>query len=43
MPLITEEIWQALRHTGESFMIAKFRIQRRAEFSEEEKEFGRVV
>ena len=44
MPFITEEIWQALPHTGESIMVAKFpEYSEELNFSEEEKEFGRVV
>ncbi|PWL71618.1 MAG: valine--tRNA ligase [Clostridiales bacterium] len=44
MPFITEEIWQALPHTGESIMIAKFPEYSEAfAFAEEEREFGRVV
>ena len=44
MPFITEEIWQALPHTGESIMISKFpEYCENLNFSEEEREFGRVV
>lgn len=44
MPFITEEIWQALPHTGESIMVAKFpEYSEELNFSEEEKEFGRIV
>ncbi len=44
MPFITEEIWQALPHTGESIMIAKFpEYSDTLCFPEEEREFGRVV
>ena len=44
MPFITEEIWQALPHTGESIMISRFPEYSEAlAFAEEERDFERVV
>lgn len=44
MPFITEEIWQALPHTGESIMIAKYpEYREELNFAGEEREFSRVV
>ncbi len=44
MPFITEEIWQALPHTGESIMVAKYpAYQEELNFAGEEREFSRVV
>ena len=44
MPFITEELWQALPHTGESIMISPF-PEYRGElcFSEQEQEFQKVI
>ena len=44
MPFITEEIWQALPHTGESIMVSEFpRYREELNFAAEEMEFERVV
>ncbi len=44
MPFITEEIWQALPHEGESIMIAAFPVYEQAlSFEQEEAEFERVM
>ena len=44
MPFITEEIWQALPHDGESIMIAKYpEYDESLSFAAEEKEFERVM
>lgn len=44
MPFITEEIWQALPHTGESIMVSEFpRYWEELNFAAEEMEFERVV
>lgn len=44
MPFITEEIWQALPHTGESIMVSEFPAYREElHFETEELEFERVV
>ena len=44
MPFITEEIWQALPHDGESIMIAKYpEYDEALSFAAEETEFERVM
>ncbi len=44
MPFITEEIWQALPHDGESIMIAKYpEYDESLSFAAEETEFERVM
>ncbi len=44
MPFITEEIWQALPHEGESIMISKFpEYDEKLHFPKEEEEFERVM
>ncbi len=44
MPFITEEIWQALPHEGESIMISDMpQYDEKLSFSKEEKEFGLVM
>lgn len=44
MPFITEEIWQALPHEGESIMIASYPVYDPSlSFTEEEQEFERVM
>ena len=44
MPFITEELWQALPHTGESIMISPFPEYREELcFSEQEQEFQKVI
>ena len=44
MPFITEEIWQALPHEGESIMISKFPAYDEAlNFTAEEAQFGKVM
>ena len=44
MPFITEEIWQALPHEGESIMISDWPIySEELEFSEQEAEFEKVM
>ena len=44
MPFITEEIWQALPHEGESIMVSAWPVYReQLNFSAEEKEFEKVM
>ena len=44
MPFITEEIWQALPHEGESIMVSAWPVYREElNFSAEEKEFEKVM
>lgn len=44
MPFITEEIWQALPHEGESIMVASWPVYDEAlDFADEEREFERIV
>ena len=44
MPFITEEIWQALPHEGESIMVSSWPVYREElNFSAEEKEFEKVM
>ena len=44
MPFITEEIWQALPHEGESIMISAFpEYDEKLHFAKEEEEFERVM
>lgn len=44
MPFITEEIWQALPHTGESIMIAKWPVaDPKLDFAAEEQQFQKLM
>lgn len=44
MPFITEEIWQALPHSGESIMVAKWpEYQPALDFSAEEQQFEKLM
>ena len=44
MPFITEEIWQALPHEGESIMVSQWPVyDEKLDFAAEEREFEKVM